>query len=58
MTFEEFQEINEKYGTSRMWTDGLEDIRKEDYEELTKKLVEVFNDLFNDDSDDEEEDEF
>lgn len=58
MTFEEFQEINEKYGTSRMWTDGLENISKGDYEEHTKKLVEVFNDLFNDDSDDEEEDEF
>lgn len=55
MTFEEFQEINEKYGTSRMWTDGLEDLRKEDYEEHTKKLVEVFADLFNDDSDEEDD---
>ena len=55
MTFEEFQEINEKYGTSRMWTDGLEDIRKEDYEERTKHLVKVFEDLFNDDSDEEDD---
>lgn len=46
MTFEEFQEINEKYGTSRMWTDGLENISKEDYEEYTRRLVEVFEDLF------------
>lgn len=42
-------------GTSRMWTDGLEDIRKEDYEEHTKKLVEAFADLFNDDSDEEDD---
>jgi hypothetical protein len=55
MTFEEFQEINEKYGTSRMWTDGLEDITKEEYEEHTKHLVEVFEDLFNDDSDEEDD---
>lgn len=56
MTFEEFQEIIEKYGTSRMWTDGLENISKEDYEEHKRHLVEVFGDLFNDDSEEEEED--
>lgn len=55
MTFEEFQEINEKYGTSRMWTDGLEDTTKEEYEEHTKRLVEVFEDLFKDDSDEEDD---
>lgn len=55
MTFEEFQEINKKYGTSRMWTNGLESISKEAYEEHTKKLVEVFEDLFNGDSDEEDD---
>lgn len=55
MTFEEFQEINEKYGTSRMWTDGLKDITKEEYEEHTKRLVEVFEDLFKDDSDEKDD---
>lgn len=55
MTFEKFQEINKKYGTSRMWTDGLEDITKEEYKEHTKRLVEVFEDLFKDDSDEEDD---
>lgn len=55
MTFEEFQEINKKYGTSRMWTDGLEDITKEEYEEHTKRLTEVFEDLFKDDSDEKDD---
>ena len=45
MTFEEFQEINEKYEISRMWTDGLENISKEDYEEYTRRLVEEEDDF-------------
>lgn len=36
MTFEEFKEINRKYGLSRMWTDELENIAKEEYEEHVK----------------------
>lgn len=55
MTLEEFQEINEKYGTSRMWTDGLEDITKEEYEEHTKRMIKIFADIFNDDSDEEDD---
>lgn len=54
MTFEEFKEINKKYGLSRMWTDGLESIAKEEYEEHVKHLAEVFEDIFNDDSDEED----
>lgn len=54
MTFEEFKEINKKYGLSRMWTDGLENIAKEEYEEHVKHLAEVFEDIFNDDSDEED----
>ena len=38
MTFEEFKEINKKYGLSRMWIDELENIAKEEYEEHVKHL--------------------
>ena len=56
MTFEEFKEINKKYGLSRMWTDELENIAKEEYEEHVRHLAYVFEDIFNDDSDYEEDD--
>lgn len=54
MTFEEFKEINRKYGLSRMWVDELENIAKEEYEEHVKQLAEVFEAIFNDDSDEED----
>lgn len=56
MTFEEFKEINKKYGLSRMWIDEFENIAKEEYEEHVKRLAEVFEDIFNDDSDEEDAD--
>ena len=55
MTFEEFKEINKKYGLSRMWIDELENIAKEEYEEHVKHLADVFEDIFNDGSDYEED---
>ena len=55
MTFEEFKEINKKYGLSRMWIDGLENIAKEEYEEHVKHLAEVIENIFNDDSDEEDD---
>ena len=54
MTFEEFKEINKKYGLSRMWTGELGNIAKEEYEEHVKHLADVFEDIFNDDSDEED----
>lgn len=56
MTFEEFKEINKKYGLFRMWIDEFENIAKEEYEEHVKRLAEVFEDIFNDDSDEENAD--
>lgn len=53
MTFEEFKEINKKYGLSRMWIDEFENIAKEEYEDYVKHLANMFEDIFNDDSDDE-----
>ena len=55
MTFEEFKEINKKYGLPRKWIDEFENIAKEEYEEHVKRLVEVFEDIFNDDSDEEDD---
>lgn len=55
MTFEEFIEINKKYGLSRMWIDELENIAKEDYEEHVKHLAEVIEDIFNNAPDYEED---
>lgn len=49
MTFEEFIEINKKYGLSRMWTDELENIAKEEYEEHVRHLADVFDNIFNKD---------
>ena len=45
MTFEEFKEINKKYGLSRMWIDEFENIAKEEYEEHVKQLAEVIDDI-------------
>lgn len=56
MTFEEFKEINKKYGLPRKWIDELENIAKEEYEEHVKQLAEVFEDIFNDDSNEEDAD--
>lgn len=47
MTFEEFKEINRKYGLPRMWIDEFENIAKEEYEEHVKHLAEVIEDIFN-----------
>lgn len=59
MTFEEFKEINRKYGLSRMWIDEFENIAKEEYEEHVKHLAEVIEDIFNNAPDyDDEEDAF
>ena len=55
MTFEEFIEINKKYGLSRMWIDEFENITKEDYEEHVKHLAEVLEDIFNNAPDYEED---
>lgn len=55
MTFEEFIEINKKYGLSRMWTDELENIVKEEYEEHVKHLAEVIEDIFNNVLDEEDD---
>lgn len=55
MTFEEFIEINKKYGLSRIWTDELENIAKEEYEEHVRHLADVFEDIFNDDLDEEDD---
>lgn len=55
MTFEEFIEINRKYGLSRMWIDELENIAKEEYEEHVRHLADVFDDIFNDDSDEDDD---
>lgn len=56
MTFEEFKEINRKYGLSRMWIDEFENIAKEEYEEHVKQLAEVIEDIFNNAPDYEEDD--
>ena len=56
MTFEEFKEINKKYGLSRMWIDELENIAKEEYEEHVKQLAEVIEDIFNNAPDEEDAD--
>lgn len=56
MTFEEFKEINRKYGLTRMWIDEFEDIAKEEYEEHVKQLAEVIDDIFNNAPDYEEDD--
>ncbi len=55
MTFEEFKEINKKYGLSRMWIDELENIAKEEYEEHVRHLADVIEAIFNDDSDEEDD---
>lgn len=47
MTFEEFKEINKKYGLPRKWIDEFENIAKEEYEEHVKQLAEVIEDIFN-----------
>lgn len=44
MTFEEFKEINKKYGLPRKWIDEFENIAKEEYEEHVKQLAEVIMD--------------
>lgn len=56
MTFEEFKEINKKYGLPRKWIDELENIAKEEYEEHVKHLAEVIEDIFNNAPDYEEDD--
>lgn len=56
MTFEEFKEINRKYGLPRMWIDEFENIAKEEYEEHVKQLAEVIEDIFNNVPDYEEDD--
>ena len=56
MTFEEFKEINKKYGLPRKWIDEFENIAKEEYEEHVKQLAEVIEDIFNNAPDYEEED--
>lgn len=56
MTFEEFKEINRKYGLPRKWIDEFENIAKEEYEEHVKQLAEVIEAIFNDDSDEEDAD--
>lgn len=56
MTFEEFKEINKKYGLSRMWADEFENIAKEEYEEHVKQLAKVIEDIFNNAPDYEEDD--
>ena len=55
MTFEEFKEINKKYGLSRMWIDEFENIAKEEYEDHVKHLANMFEDIFNDDSNEEDD---
>lgn len=59
MTFEEFLEINKKYGITFMWIKEMQNISKEDYEEHAKKQAEAFkanfDALFNDDSDEEDD---
>lgn len=55
MTFEEFKEINKKYGLSRMWIDEFENIAKEEYEEHVKRLAEVIEDIFNNAPDEEDD---
>lgn len=55
MTFEEFKEINKKYGLSRMWIDEFENIAKEEYEDHVKHLANMFEDIFNDDSDEKDD---
>lgn len=55
MTFEEFKEINRKYGLPRMWIGEFENIAKEEYEEHVKHLAEVIDDIFNNASDEEDD---
>lgn len=55
MTFEEFKEINKKYGLPRKWIDELENIAKEEYEEHVKHIAEVIEDIFNNAPDYEED---
>lgn len=55
MTFEEFKEINRKYGLSRMWIDELENVTKEEYVEHVKYLAEVIEDIFSNAPDYEED---
>lgn len=56
MTFEEFKEINKKYGLPRKWIDEFENIAKEEYEEHVKHLAEVIDDIFKNAPDYEEDD--
>lgn len=42
MTFEEFKEINRKYGLPRMWIDEFENIAKEEYEKLGIEVLQGY----------------
>ena len=45
MTFDEFKEINDKYNCSMMFSNKLEAMSKEEYEELVKSLIETIEDF-------------
>lgn len=55
MTFDEFKEINDKYNYSMMFSNKLEAMSKEEYEELVKSLIETIEDMYNDDSNEEDD---
>lgn len=40
LTFEEFQEINNKYNYSMTFSDKFKDLSKDEYEKLVKSLIE------------------
>lgn len=55
MTIDEFTEINRKYGFHAMFHSKLKVVSKEDYEEMVKGLVRVFEAIYNDDSNEEDD---
>lgn len=55
MTPYEFTEINRKYGFQAMFNSKLKAVLKEEYEEMVKGLVRVFETIYNDDSNEEDD---
>lgn len=55
MTPYEFTEINRKYGFQTMFNSKLKAVPKEEYEEMVKGLVRVFEAIYNDDSNEEDD---
>lgn len=55
MTPYEFTEINRKHGFQTTFNSKLKAMSKEEYEEMVKGLVVVFEAIYNDDSNEEDD---